>query len=302
MKRLISVIVLSGAFCVAQQPARWTTPRLGVVFDDSSRQFRALEGVPGSASLGRASGLDAKIADAWVAPVSRYAIARLLEGGAAVVRLATQQPAGATMLANAVEPDRVVFSRSGGCAALASTQRTVVQVWCGLPAAPALRRELDSAGATGIAVTDQGDAAISSSTSIRVWRGNSAPVTYERSASALAADGDSLIAVCGRDIVKLSPGAQQATIAVLREDLGTPSEAALSPDGSALAVLTSGGMAVVRLPDGAATATISAGERTRLLVLSDAGVFAAAGSGAVPLLIVDAPAGAHSIVPAGGTR
>ncbi len=110
--------IVSAALCA--QDGRVEGPSLGVVWHEDSRSLRPVQGVFGAAWLGRPLPADAELAFAAVAPGSRWALARVSQGGRSFAGRLTW-PEGRVEVEEIegvpAELEPVVFSPSGVFAA-----------------------------------------------------------------------------------------------------------------------------------------------------------------------------------------
>ncbi len=170
-------------------------PDLGYLFDSPSGRIRLISGVPGAALLDDA--VPGDVFDfAAVAPSGRFAIAR---SGAGILLVRWKpEVSGAPLLDAAFA--KIVFSPTGDSAALAGDGH--VQVWTGLPDAPALSREIETA-AEILAVSDDGGTVVAAAEDSLVIHRAGVEPRVEMSGSFSAAAfrrGSREFAAAGRDL------------------------------------------------------------------------------------------------------
>src|SRR5215210_7725860 len=86
----ITLLLLSAVAALSAAPdARLSSPVLGYVYDPAARSVRPLAGVPGAAALEAPIGSASKSTSGVVSPSQRQLLAVLLEGGVAVIDLAS---------------------------------------------------------------------------------------------------------------------------------------------------------------------------------------------------------------------
>jgi hypothetical protein len=149
----MTLLLLSAAAALSAAPAaRLSSPVLGYVYDPAARAVRPLAGVPGAAALEAPIGSASKLTSGVVSPSQRHLLGVLLEGGVAVLDLAS----GASTLLKGAPNDVAVAAWSSDSRAVALwSQAGVLQIWTGLPDAPALR-----SSTAGVAVQDGGASAL----------------------------------------------------------------------------------------------------------------------------------------------
>ena len=137
------VLLPLAAFWLAGQQGSVAGPVAGLVFDSSAHALRPIRGIPGASLMGDPVSLGFDLAAGWVAPRQDAAVVVAADRSVHVFRVHSGTWEERTCDGLAEAPERVVFSPSGGAAALYAVGR--VQVVTGLPDAPAL------AGTIGVA-------------------------------------------------------------------------------------------------------------------------------------------------------
>ena len=243
--RVISILLVPRWLAAAEQPARFSQPVLGYVYDSSAGVVRVMLGVPGAASLDPA--FDWKDGALSVSPGNTFGLAMGKS-------LALADWAGGPVRVRALgtvegSPASVTWSPAGRTAAVA-WEAGVVQVWTGLPDNPSLKTQLDlelPAGApVSFAVSDDGGAlAALAGGSLMKPDGNGglAPVDPDRTYSAIAfAPGSSDLAASDPDddqvalFRDLGSSAAGAVLAGTADGLAGPAALAFSRDGRRLVV------------------------------------------------------------------
>jgi hypothetical protein len=166
LKNGIAVIVLAAlsVHAAAQDPASWVGgPILGFVQDDQGGKIWPLLGVSGASIMGRHLDLSSGIARAAISPTQAYAIAiRMEDAQPVLVSLNSANPDIVPLAGSRPGAERIAISPSGTAAGLYISESKVLQVFSGLPTAPAIVYEFDMSVLTGdvtmLAVSD--DAAL----------------------------------------------------------------------------------------------------------------------------------------------
>jgi hypothetical protein len=150
VKLLLAVVVIaSGAG--AQVNGRIEGPVLGMIFDPDAAGLRLLEGIPGSARLGRTLQGLPELATAAVAANRGYGLGIERNGEAVLI-----SGEGARPLADArTGANQVIVSPRGTAAALVF--RGEVQIFTGMPEAPQLKRTAMLEDTTALALSDDGE-------------------------------------------------------------------------------------------------------------------------------------------------
>ncbi|MGH9719622.1 MAG: hypothetical protein ACRD8O_05380 [Bryobacteraceae bacterium] len=198
MPKRILAFVFALAPMFAQSHGAVGGPSLGWVFDSAAGQFRAVLGIPGASILGDPAPLDARIRRAAILPGQDYALISV-EGGPA--SLADLRSGAMRPIPGAIEDaDRILLSPSGTAAILISTRAGRAQALSGLPAGPAVRRELDASGL--LAISDSGDLVLAARDgALDLLSTDAAPkrlIVLEQISAAAFFDGSSDIAVADR--------------------------------------------------------------------------------------------------------
>lgn len=136
MKRYLWILLGAPAMLAAQSSNGLGTPTLGYLFDAPSGSLQAIEGVPGAAVLGETLHLDQAYDAIAVAPSRRYALATRSDSSNLFLVKLDGRSGAATR--SGIASGRVFFSPSGFAAAIARDGQ--VEIWTGLPDAPALLR------------------------------------------------------------------------------------------------------------------------------------------------------------------
>lgn len=131
MKVLVSVCLV--ACSLYGQAGKLAAPSAGFVFDQSAHALRRIQGIPGAALVGAPVEFGFAVSAAYVAPRLDSAFVLGDDGRAHLFQLTADAPRELAVDSLAA-PLRVVFSPSGGAAALYSPGS--VQVIKGLPDAP----------------------------------------------------------------------------------------------------------------------------------------------------------------------
>lgn len=177
MKRYLWILALP-ALAVAQDASvELATPTLGYIYDDAARTLRAIEGVPGAASIGGPMHLGMGLDFIAVAPSRRYAVG--YENGSESVLLVRLDGNVGVAQQTALPRARAWFSTSGDAAAFDLGGR--IEIWTGLPGQPRRAGEVAGAGIEWerIAVSDDGGAvaAVSRGELYRLTEGTPVPLT-----------------------------------------------------------------------------------------------------------------------------
>lgn len=233
---------------MGQTSGAWSAPNLGYLFDSESRSLRAVQGVPGAASLEGGVPFDAKLESAVVDPSRRYAILRLSEGGLTLVRLAGD-PAARAIDSSATS---VTLSASGDAALFYDPESHQAQVWTALAAQPSLQREflLDSFQAA--AITDDGSlVATAGEAGVRLYDGDRVStlsasngikaLTFRRGSRDLAAAdsaGDQILLFRGGE-------PEAATVASVQDGVAEPVALSFSESGGKLIAANAKGRSVL---------------------------------------------------------
>jgi hypothetical protein len=149
-----------------QDTSRISGPVLGYVFDADNAGVRPIFGIPGAATLGPALNLGVELDRAALSQESDYLLGvagpdrpvvlfRDLSGALSPVAIAGAAPA----------PDRILVSPSGSSALLFYREGSLIEVFTGLPDAPALSASIDLASLppfTLWAISDDGRAILAS--------------------------------------------------------------------------------------------------------------------------------------------
>lgn len=163
---LLFVLLLASLPAVSGGDSAVAGPVLGYLWDQAASGLRPIFGIPGSSVLGAPLNTGARLAWAEVSPRQNYALGvssdlqRLI-----LLDLRSDAPSsldiGAAGSSTAgLNPERIVISSSGAWAGLYYSDSRLVQIFSGLPDAPALAGTTDLSSLPGvltaIAISDQG--------------------------------------------------------------------------------------------------------------------------------------------------
>lgn len=154
MKRYLWILALAVTAAAQEVAVELTTPTLGYIYDEQAKTLRAIEGVPGAASIGSPMHLGAGLDFVTVAPSRRYAFG--YENGSESLLLLRLEGNAGVARASSLPRARAWFSPSGEVAVFDLGER--VEMWGGLPDEPRRIGELASGGlsANRLAVSDDG--------------------------------------------------------------------------------------------------------------------------------------------------
>lgn len=292
MKHLITALLLASA-AHAQGNGSIDGPVLGMVFDADAGAVRMLEGIPGSARLGRSIEGVPELATAAAASGRGYAIGVQRDGRAVVV---TGHGARALDGARAGAGQTLVSPR-GTSAALVFGDS--VQVFTGMPEAPELKGVLTLGGrAAGLALSDDGEVLLAIE---RGRRGGDTVYAHRQTGATVfyrAARVSSVAFVPGRQDALV---AEPRSVKLVRPDLGAqPIEvdaggriaaAAASADGLRVFVASSSGrVAVHDLASGATKVAQCACSPRSFVPLRGSGVFRLEDAAGGPMWVLDGDA------------
>jgi hypothetical protein len=152
---IIAIIAAAPAILTAQ-PAKWSTPTLGYLYDSDSKAIRVLSGIPGAASLDGGLSVPDKLEQAAISPNGKYAIGAVKDAGSlSLITWATGAVTSAA-LDGTTSADLVAFSNSSAVAAILSRDAQTIQIWTGLPDQPSLARQVAAVDLSALAVSDDG--------------------------------------------------------------------------------------------------------------------------------------------------
>ena len=228
--RLVLLAALAGAAWT--QVPYFEAPVLGYALDPVAGSIRPISGVPGAARFEAPMRSEVEHRRAALAPDRDYALA-VEEDGVRVLTWRGGAVASRPLDGRSTRFDRVVFSPTGLSAAIVAGD--AVEVWTGLPGAPALARFLEHAGAGDVlAVSDDGRAVAWASGGTVFQSGPSgAGVVAEGgliSSLAFARDSHQL-AIADQERSQILLAEPQRAISVMARDLEKPSSVAFSSDG-----------------------------------------------------------------------
>jgi hypothetical protein len=280
---------LAVSIALAQSNGRIDAPVLGMVFEADASAVRLLEGIPGSARLGRV--LASEVATAAIATNRGFALG-VQRGGAAVL----VTPAGTRPLPGARSGATQAIVSPNGTAAALYFPGGSVEIFTGMPDDVQLVRtsQLAENPAT-LAVSDDGEVLLS------VARGRRGDTVYAHR------DGGTQVFYRARRVAAVAfvPGRQDALVSepasvkLVRPDLGEQ-PAGVDPDADVAAVAAStdgqrvfvasrsGRVTIHDLRSGSSASVTCACEPRTLAALRGAAVFRLNESGNGPLWILDA--------------
>ena len=122
------------------------SPVLGFVYTGSGSEVRAINGIPGSSTLGSPLALPAGVTGMAFAPGQEFALVEGASGASiGVISFSGTTPGSLVQIPGAVSrPGVISFSPNGASAALYSASEGRLQVLTGLPNQPQLTREIGS--------------------------------------------------------------------------------------------------------------------------------------------------------------
>ena len=214
-------------------------PTLGYAFDPEAQTLRAIEGVPGAATLGDPITLEARLVSVSVAPSRRFALARPAEGRQLLlIRL---DGATAQTFETGWRAGEIWFSPSGSAVAVAS--EAGVDVWNGLPDIPVHLGTLRVPGEPSrVALSDDGGA-VAAVASGDLWRltaeGPQALASGVRDI-VFAPNSHRLVAALAGRVVSFQKVTQDDAAEGLLEGVDGLERLALSADGRLLVALDDG--------------------------------------------------------------
>ena len=165
-------LLLLATAAYAQSGPLLRQPIVGYVHDLQAGALRPLAGVPGSVVLESRFDLAADLTRIYLPPAAGWALVEAKSSGRLeLAEWADSQPRFRQIGGDEAPPDRVVFSASGGSAALYWEAGSRLQVWTGFPAAPARLGELTlPSPVRSFALSDDGAAlAVASEDSIQLF-------------------------------------------------------------------------------------------------------------------------------------
>jgi hypothetical protein len=265
-------------------------PTLGYAFDPEAQTLRAIEGVPGAATLGDPIALEARLAAVSVAPSRRFALARPAEGR----QLLLIRLDGATAKAfhTGWRSGEISFSPSGTAVAILSEEG--IDVWSGLPDLLVHVGTLRSPVETSrVALSDDGRA-VAVLASGELWRltpeGPQALFSGVRDI-AFAANSHQLVAALAGRVISFAKLSQDDAPATLIEEMDGIERLSLSADGRLLVALNA--------DHGITVADLSTSARSRIAGPESAGSLMRAQGDAVFQLAADS-SGEIWLLDAGG--
>lgn len=219
-------------------------PRLGFVFDHTTKSVRPILGIPGAATLGQPleSGLDLrKIA---ISPMQDYVLATEGEHNQVVVLATNRTPMVAVAVQGADHgPDQLSISTGGTAAALYYKGGNHVLVVSGLPAAPKISARLYlSAGQvpSALAISDDGETLLAGVSDSVYWVSPNGEVPILKGlhkivSIALASNHTALVAdgVANQihRVQNVTTAVETDVVAGAKEGIAAPVAMAMSQDG-----------------------------------------------------------------------
>jgi hypothetical protein len=292
-------------------------PLLGYVFDHALTSVRPIAGLPGAAVLEKPLNPGFAVASAAVASDLAFILAVSAEDGQ--VRLIQVRQGGIDVqpLRDVVpSPDRMVLSPRGRAAIFYNQSAARIQILTGLPDAPALTREVSTAGlsaaAGGLAVSDDGQAALftagGNGSAVWLFAAGADPIQLSLADSAAAVDfrrdhQDAIALTRGGDLYRIdSAGAVTLYGRITGDTNLDPVAIRISPDGSrAFAAYTSGAVSVFDTLAGTSTTTFCQCKPTGLDPLQAGTLFRLTEPAGAPVMLFDAsqPEPRFWFIPAG---
>ena len=297
MRLPIHLLLLCPALALAQT-GTWSSPRLGYFYDPDVKAIRILSGVPGAAGAEETLAYASKLESAWISPARSYALATVHDTGELQLVTFTRGGTEGSALDQAIQPTLVAFSPSGSAAVLWNQDMAKLQVWSGLPNAPALARQTAAHAITAAAVTDDGsllavvdeaEAAISSRDKDLQHLPLATAVQFLRDSTSL------LVAFASTNQVSLirnpGPQAEVGALAGTSEGISGPIALALAGSSRQVAVANAVGRSVTVIDlDTRANTTLACDCSPRQIApLAGGSVFRVSGDA---MLVLDRPDGA----------
>lgn len=272
-------------------------PTLGYAYDPDAQALRAIEGVPGAASLGAPIVLDARLAAVTVAPSRRFALARSAEGQQMLlIRL---DGATGQALRTDWRSGEISFSPSGSAAAIAAGEE--VEVWGGLPDLPVRLRAVRSPGEVArLAVSDDGTA-VAAVVGDELWRLTPEGAQLLEAGVrdiAFAANSHQLVAALADRVVSYAKVSQDEAAVTVVDGVEGLQRVALSADGRLLVGLDAEhGITVADLATSARSRIAGPESADSLLRAQGDAVFQLASNASGELWLLDAGGASPRIVP-----
>jgi len=142
--QLIFVLLAASAMVFS---ASLEGPRMGMVFDSSTKAIRPILGIPGAAIMGAPLKTALDLRRVAISPGQDFALASQGEHNEVVVVHLDRAPMTSTLVQGAHRgPDQMVFSPGGRVAAIHYKDGNRIQVLGGLPSAPKVMDELYLSG------------------------------------------------------------------------------------------------------------------------------------------------------------
>lgn len=263
----IAVPLIAAAQSGGGQGPTITGPRLGYVFDDSSKSVRVISGIPGAASVDNALAAGTALDGAYISSAGRVAIGHAKDGGLQLLRWPADTITSASLDGSVQQCTRVAFTTSGDGAAILDASAGVVQVWSGLLSSPSLQASYDVSALTGnvvaLAVSDDESAAVAGTDAGALMLLGGGRVLASggqiTGAAFLPGTTDLVASDAANNQVLLIRGATgDANISVLADSgqgLQAPSAVAVSGDGRYVVVGNSGAKSMLALDLSGGTTT-----------------------------------------------
>jgi hypothetical protein len=316
-------LALAAASVLAAQQGSLAGPVAGLIYDNSSRALRPIQGIPGASLFGDPLNLGVNLTAAYVSPRQDSAFVAAADGSLHFFRFTAAGPAEASLSGISFTPQRVVFSPSGSAAALFTPGK--VHVFQGLPGAPTLSATVSlpsapamqpSAAAPGgarmrtsspaaeFALSDDGVYLLNvSSGNLRILSVNGENRNLGAAAAgSLVAFGPGhsaavLDPTAGLELIRDAAGtAGMQPVAPIDDSLASAAGLAFSQDGASLYVASAGAQGVVAFNIAAGTRTAVTCNCSPTTLVPMGGLFRLTEPGSVPLWIFDAAAAQPRIV------
>lgn len=151
---LLTAGLLATPLCGEQATVRG--PVLGLMYDAEARAVRPILGVPGAATLGDASVMDAEVARLTPAPNHRFGLAELT--GSDLLHVFQSEAASLAPIAGVpADAAEIVFSPSGRAAVVHYREAGRMLMLAGLPDSPGVSAPVAAPeGVTALAINDDG--------------------------------------------------------------------------------------------------------------------------------------------------
>jgi hypothetical protein len=229
--------VLLAAWCMGApagaQQGKLTGPVAGFVYDSAAHVLRSIQGVPGASVMGDAVDFGFNVASAYVSPRQDSVFVTGADGVLHLFKLNAGAVTEVGLNGISFAPQRMAFSPSGTAAAFLVAGR--VQVFKGLPDAPALAGSIVLRPPTTAAVKTNGEAPLA--------RRATAPPF------AISDDGTYLLNVASGSVWLLSVNGENRRLLSAEAD----AQVAFAPGGHDAALVDGSGLTLIHDAAGAAT-------------------------------------------------